>query len=255
MMKESLQKSVSKVAKDWDEPASIGPLFFVLTAEVNQNGQWNVQEFFATGENETARILSFAEKYHRPAARNQALDFGCGAGRLTRALSKRFAHCWGLDGSEKMVLLDKLMNNDLTNCEFVVNRSDKLPMFPSHTLDMICSERVLQHLPTRNLIRSYILEFIRIPGHGGLLVFQVPSHLPLRHRLQPRRRIYNLLRSLAFNESILHRKIRVAPMSMTNLPEIDVLSLLKRAGARVLDVTSDNLAGDGIESRTYYVTK
>lgn len=255
MMKEGLQKSVSKVAKDWDELASMDPLFFVLTAEAKQNGQWDVQEFFATGEHEIARIMSFTEKYHRPAARNKALDFGCGVGRLTRALSRRFAHCWGLDGSEKMVRLAKHLNNDLANSEFLVNQSDKLPMFPSHTFDMICSELVLQHLPNRDLIRSYILEFVRILGRNGLLVFQVPSRLPLRHRLQPRRRLYNLLRSLGLDENILYRKIRVTPMSMTNLPEPEVLSALNCAGARVLDVTSENLAGDGIESRTYYVTK
>lgn len=255
MIKENLQKSVSKVAKDWDELASLDPLFFVLTTRGKQGGQWDVQEFFSTGEQEIARLLSFAESYHRPAAWNKAVDFGCGVGRLTRALSTRFAQCWGVDGSEKMVLLAKQLNNDFANCEFVVNHSDKLPMFPNDTLDMICSEIVLQHLPSRDLIRSYILEFVRILGRDGLLVFQVPSYIPFQDRLQPRRRLYNLLRSLGLSEDILYRKIRLTPMSMMNLPETEVLSILKNAGARVLDVTSEKMAGKSLESRTYYVTK
>lgn len=254
-MKQNDEKPVSNIVRDWDELANIDPLYFVLTEKGKRDGKWVPEDFFATGETRITTVLDNAKKYQRPSSHGKALDFGCGAGRLTRALAKHFTHCWGLDASERMIQLAKQLNNSFPNCEFLVNRSGKLPMFPDDMFDMVWSELVLQHLPTRGLIRSYIQEFVRTLTKDGLLVFQIPSKISLRYLIQPRRRLYVFLKNLGFEGSLLYEKMRLSPMRMTSLPERDVLSTLKGAGATVLDAKSENLAGEGILSRTYYVTK
>lgn len=149
----------------------------------------------------------------------------------------------------------KQMNNGLANGEFVANHSDKLMMFPSDTLDMICSEIVPQHLLSRDLVRPYILEFVRILGRDRLLLLQIPSYIHFRDRLQPCRRLYDLLRSLGLNKDTPFKRIRLTPMRMTNLPETEMIRILKNARARILDDTPENAAGKSLESRTSYVTQ
>ena len=63
-------------------------------------------------------------------------------------------------------------------------------------MDFIYSRIVLQHVNSRYAVRSYLSEFARVLAPGGLLVFQLPSHIPIRHRVQPRPRTYSLLRGV-----------------------------------------------------------
>ena len=53
---------------------------------------------------------------------------------------------------------------------------------------------VLQHVPDREAIESYVREFCRVLRPGGLAVFPLPSHIPAIFRLQWRRRLYLGLR-------------------------------------------------------------
>ena len=62
-----------------------------------------MEEFFATGEAEFAHVSRVAETLGRPGRRGRALDFGCGVGRLTRALGERFESAIGVDISAGMV--------------------------------------------------------------------------------------------------------------------------------------------------------
>lgn len=126
-------------------------------------------------------------------------------------------------------------------------------MFPDGHCDLIYSSITLQHILQRRQILGYIDEFLRLLAVGGLLAFQLPSRLPLRRRLQPRRRLYALLRRLGFDPRFLYAWLRLYPVAMAFIPEPQVLDLVQSRGGRVLAVDRERVGNPAIESCTYFV--
>lgn len=240
--------------QDWDELAELDPYWAVLTSPEHRFGRWEPDEFFETGASEIESVLRKAERFRRPLNLGSALDFGCGLGRLTRALAAEFDTCIGVDISPLMVAAAEKLNAESRNCEFVVNNEDSLRLFASQRFDMIYGSIVLQHVPDKDVIRTYVAEFCRILSPGGLLVFQLPSDIPLIYRFQVRRRLYLLLRAARVPPSFMYRRLRLIPIAMSSLPEAEVTSLLRSNGVQVLEVET-KLAEAGIKSSTYFATK
>jgi predicted SAM-dependent methyltransferase len=103
-------------------------------------------------------------------------------------------------------------------------------------VDLIYTKFVLQHLPSVELVRSYLSEFVRILRPGGLLVFQLPSRIPLRNRIQPRRRLYTLLRNLGMSERLLLGRLELTPIRMRAIPEGKVTRFLAELGSKLVRV-------------------
>ncbi len=198
--------------------------------------------------------MEHAQRLGYPFGREAALDFGCGVGRLTRALAGHFGDCYGVDISESMVERACALNHAYSNCHFAVNVSENLRLFADSTFDMIYSVIVLQHVPNRAVITSYIREFVRVLKADGLLVFQLPSSIAPKYMRQTRMRLYSLLRNVGIGPRVLYEKLGLYPIRMNFIPQGQVISLLESCGAKVIDVQSDTLAPPH-ESRTYYVTK
>jgi len=247
--------SLRRHQRDWEDLGDLDPCWAILAYPERRFGRWDLDEFFRSGEVEIGRLTADMQRLGYPVNRQRALDFGCGVGRLTRALAPHFRHCYGVDVSAPMIAAARKLNTAYPNCEFVLNGDPDLRMFPRDHFDLIYSVLVLQHLPTRAAIAAYIADFVRVLAPGGLLVCQIPSHIPLRRRLQPRRRLYGILRTLGIAPRVLYHRLGLFPMRMTSMPEPDVRALLTAAGARVLEARADAMASTAIESRTYYVTR
>jgi SAM-dependent methyltransferase len=241
--------NLSAHKRDWDELAAADPLWAVLTDPSRTGGRWEPAEFLATGEEEIAAALATVETLGRPAARAAALDFGCGAGRLTRALARRFGRAVGVDIAAGMVAAARRLNGDVPNAEFLVNDAPDLRIFADGAFDLVYSSLVLQHLPGRDAIASALAELARVTAPDGLLVVQLPSSTGALRRLQLARRGFLLLRSLGLPASVLLRRTPLTPMRMLSLPEEEVRRVLAGAGARVLRV--DALPGSPPSCRYY----
>lgn len=239
--------------RTWDKLGEMDPLWVVLTDPKGKFGKWDVDKFFATGETAMTAVMARAEELGYPKRRETALDFGCGVGRLTRGMAKYFTHCHGIDISESMIARAKEFNQAFPNCEFSVNYADHLRMFPDNQFDLVYTTIVLQHLPTQTMIKSYIAEFCRVLRKDGLLAFQLPSQITLRHRLQLRRRVYAFLRRCGFRDEYLYTKLGLYPIIMNLVPKAEVVRVLEEAGARV--ITIEDLQQPELTSTTYYVTK
>src|SRR5262245_31636893 len=113
------------------------------------HGGGSADEFFATGAGEISGALDVARELGLPVRYGRALDFGCGVGRLTRALAARFESCVGVDVSPKMVDAARRLNDGVPNVEFVVNRDPDLRAFATGSFDLVYSSIVLQHLRSR----------------------------------------------------------------------------------------------------------
>jgi SAM-dependent methyltransferase len=226
----------SRQARDWDDLATVDPLWAVLSVDDKRNGGWELDAFFATGEAEVEHMLATAAALGRPTRRERALDFGCGVGRLTRPLARHFDEAVGIDVSERMLEHARRLNAGTPNLTFA--KRDEPPAGP---FDLVVANLVLQHLPSRALARVYIVRLIEAARPDGLVFFQLPTRLPLAQRLQPRRRLYAALRSYLgpdrLNAAGFH------PVRMLALSEADVRATVAGTGATVAYVESAADAG------------
>ena len=198
-------------------------------------------------------MLNRASSLGLARVRGNALDFGCGAGRLTRALAERFNAAVGVDISGRMIEEARAINRDRANCTFELNVEPHLRLFRDASFDAVYSSIVLQHLLSGAAIRAYVEEFVRVLRPDGLLAFQLPSHIPLSHRFQPRRRVYGALRRLGVPRDVLFRRLMLQPIAMRALPIRTVTETLEQSGAQVMAIDSLTTAG-GVVSSTYFAT-
>ena len=242
----------------WNDWGSIDPLWAILTEPDGKHGRWDLEQFWRLGEDEIGRVMSTAATLGYPAGNDAALDFGCGVGRLTRAMARHFSHCTGVDVAETMIEQATRLN-DGSACTFLINETNDLSRFEDSTFDFVYSALVLQHLPTVAVIRRFIAEFLRVLKPGGLLAFQLPTRVPprsLRNKLRLRTRTYTALRTVRFNQHILYERLKLVPvMQMHCISEQDVLTHLRLLGAAVLEVQHGRFEVGEVESATYFVTK
>ena len=226
--------SLRKHQRAWEDLGRVDPFWAVLNSPSRRHGRWDPAEFFATGKREIDSLMKSAEEMGLPRQRQSALDFGCGVGRMARSLASHFESYTGVDISEPMIAQAREWNQDCTRCRFVLNTAGDLQAFESGSVDLIYSRFVLQHLPSQPLVQAYLRDFIRMLKPGGLLVFQLPSRIGLLHRLQPRRRLYALLRGLGVSERLLLGPLKLTPMAMRAMPEADVAHLVQTLGGQLV---------------------
>ncbi|HEX6772675.1 MAG TPA: class I SAM-dependent methyltransferase [Acidobacteriaceae bacterium] len=194
--------SLDKLKNTWEGLAERDALSAILTDDNRTGGRWNLAEFMATGDAEIETVLNHLAKIgHAPDTSGVALDFGCGVGRLTQALARRFSSCAGVDISEHMIRQAESLNQ-YPNCRYLASSAVRLP-FENASFHFIYSNIVLQHVP-RQLAVSYLREFVRLLAPGGVLVFGVQDSFAapdlssrmtrLRHIIHLRSRIRVALR-------------------------------------------------------------
>jgi SAM-dependent methyltransferase len=232
--------------RDWEDLAAADPLWAVLGS-----GRWELEAFLATGPPDVEAVLATCEELGRPAGRARVLDFGCGIGRLARPFASRFEEYLGVDVAEGMVQRARELHADLPNCTFVVSSAPDLALFRDASFDLVYSNLVLQHLPHPAAVEGYLREFLRVVRPDGIVVFQLPARLGLRQRLQPRRRLYRLLRGLGLGPHRL-RRLRLHPIRLLAIPEAYIRAFVERHGGSVACVAAEEARG--ISSRRYYVT-
>jgi SAM-dependent methyltransferase len=117
---------------------------------------------------------------------------------------------------------------------------------------------VLQHVPDRTAIESYVREFCRVLRPGGLAVFTLPSHIPAIFRLQWRRRLYQGLRRVGVSAPFLYRRLHLMPIAMSYVPEGDMSGVVTSAGGRMVTIDTQGAEGvlnAGLRNSTYFVTR
>jgi SAM-dependent methyltransferase len=246
----------------WEDWGTVDPLWAILTDPNRRDGKWDLNEFFASGQELIDTAVRDGETLGLPATKKCALDFGCGVGRLTRALTKHFEQAVGLDIAQSMVSEAKRLNADVEGCTFLVNPDDDLRTFDDKNFDFIVTVLVLQHIPSLPLIERFLGEFVRVLAPGGLLIFQLPTYIPppltssLRAKIRPRSRLGVSLRRLGVSPRWLYRWVHWTPaMPMMAIPYERVIDVLEAAGGRVLQSFELGADHGGIESRSYYVTR
>lgn len=166
--------NINNLQKNWEALAVEDPLWAVLTDPSKKGGQWNQQEFYETGIGDAARFMAMATRVYPDLPRGNALDFGCGVGRVTFALRKYFANVTGVDISETMLRNAEEHNVADSGVNFILNQRPDLECLESDSFDFVFSRIVLQHMHPE-IALGYLQEFVRILRPGGACMFQLPA--------------------------------------------------------------------------------
>lgn len=234
---------------NWEILAERDPFGAILTDPAKVGGRWSPAEFMATGDAEIGTVMGHLARIgYVPESRGIALDFGCGVGRLTQSIARRFSACVGVDISGQMIQSAELLNQ-YTHCRYVTMTDTSLP-FAEGTFSFIYSNIVLQHVPRKYSI-EYLREFERVLKPGGILVFglqdrfaapDVPSRMVrIRHIL----RIRSRLRSFWGGSG--------GDMQMHCLSERAVRDALK--SGRIVDIQLTNTAAKDFNGRLEYLKR
>jgi len=166
----------SRMKTAWNRRARRDAYFYVETQFWNQDKA----AFFALGEARAVTLIDPVLSAHRiggPGA--AAIDLGCGVGRFTQALGRRFGAVIGLDVSEDMVALATEAARGLPGLSFMATNGIALPL-PTGSADFIWSYEVIQHMPSHDVILSNLREVARTlrPAGYALLHFRTAHAYP-----------------------------------------------------------------------------
>jgi SAM-dependent methyltransferase len=233
--------------RQWNHLGQVDPFWAILSDPRKRHGGWSADEFFATGRDEVRDLMRKLEGMGHPKSRSAALDFGCGVGRLTFALTEWFDTVTGIDIAPSMIEAARRLSLANGRCQFLLNDNSDLSLLRPDGFDLIYSNIVLQHIPEK-YARSYIAEFIRVLRPGGIAVFQAPSKLRSRSRVSRFGYRLNLF---------LRRRIRRDPfvLEMYGVPRETVEDDLANAGATLLQACPDQSARPEWDGYRYFVTK
>jgi SAM-dependent methyltransferase len=103
----------------------------------------------------------------------RCVEVGCGPGRMTGALAERFDEVLALDVSPAM-LEQARANVAATKVTFQLVSGERLDGVGDAVADVVVCYLVLQHLPARTLVGSYLREFARVLAPGGEAFVQLP---------------------------------------------------------------------------------
>ncbi|MGF1503080.1 MAG: methyltransferase domain-containing protein [Paracoccaceae bacterium] len=233
----------ARVAASWAALGETAAHWSVLTHEAfrPENLEANRAEFEASAEVEG--LLMDAALARVPGAEPEAmraLEVGCGVGRATRALARRFGTVTGVDISPSHL--------DIARAELDAAGFDNVTLRQMREVgdyatlpevDFFYSRIVLQHNPPP--VQAAILDAVlgRL-APGGIALFQVVTH--------GRGYRFEAAKNAATGEK---------GMEMHVLPQPAVFAILARAGLAPLEVQEDHAAGrdSGFRSHLFLARK
>ena len=243
-----MARDLERLRDTWRVLGDEDPLWAILSRPDKRGGRWDIDEFLRSGEAEVAAIDGYLAHLALPARKTCAVDFGCGVGRLTRALASRYDQVIGVDISPSMIARAKSLHADLSNIRFVENAQPDLRFIDDASVDLVYSTITLHHMPAP-LQRGYIGEFLRILAPRGLAVFQIASGYSsdlsgLAYRLAPNRLLAPLRKRV--------HAIDVAA-EMHTLHVRDVATIATNAERKILFDADVDSAGRGFRGQLLFV--
>lgn len=243
---------IEKLRRNWDGLGSVDPLWAILAYPERHRGGWDgdEDEFFASGRAAVDEVIAMLDRVGGlPAERRQAVDFGCGAGRLTQGLAPHFSHVTGVDIAASMIQLAEQHNAHGDRVGYRLNEAADLSLLPTASVDFLLSIIVLQHIPNE-LKRGYLREFVRVLRPGGTAAFTVPSHGDWT--------LEGAVRRLPNSWQNVYRRRRYGyeqVMEFHPLRRAKVEDELTAAGAEIVHVEREFMAGPRYTSYMYVIRK
>jgi SAM-dependent methyltransferase len=241
----AVARLLEHIAKTWTGFGDTEPHFSVLTDERFKAARIEASRdsFNASGKDAVDRLdAALARANADPGAGATCFELGCGVGRITAWLAKRFDKVVGVDISASHLALARahLDAEGARNVELVrlasVETLDVLPRF-----DVFFSVIVLQHNPPPVIAAILDRVFARL-NPGGIAYFQVPTYRAGY--------VFSL-------DAYLRDDVGKGEMEMHVLPQRAILAMAAEHGLELLEVIEDPWTGmrPGEVSNTFLLRK
>lgn len=166
---------------DWDERARVNARHYIVDARPD----WSEEEFYRLGRQSVQdEILTDMHNVcqGRDPREMRVLEIGCGAARVTRALAGVFGEVHAVDVSGEMIKLARAACADKPNVFLYQNNGMDLSGLPDLVFDFAFSMCCFHHIPSREVIESYVREVNRVLRPGALFKFEVQGYVGLESR-------------------------------------------------------------------------
>src|SRR5579884_4114611 len=157
---------IEKMRADWNARAKEDARYYVAFGAREQDDA----AFEATAADAVRAIESELKRFGPGADTRsmRALEIGCGPGRLLKPLSRHFAEIHGIDVSDEMIRLARERLKNIPNAHVAATDGSTLRQFADESFDFIYSYAVFQHIPSRDVVLSYMNEARRLLKRGGI---------------------------------------------------------------------------------------
>jgi len=226
---EQLRVCLTKIEAAWSHLGKVRPHFSVLSQKefLPKNLNAALEDFWISGENEAARIERILGRHGCSSLdAKTCVEYGCGVGRVTIGLARRFASVHGYDISSTHLSFAEQRANEVAADNAIFHLCSENLLEPLVQCDVFYSKLVFQHNPPpviSNLIRS-ALQALR---PGGIGIFQVPTYI-LGYR---------------FNLAEWFVEEHALDMQMHCLPQRKIFEIIARANCIPLEIREDDATG------------
>ena len=235
----------SHIQDVWEYLGQTEPHWSVTTQEQFKSYaiKENLSHFYESGfENANTLFKSLDRNAIDQTSFTSCLEYGCGLGRVTWALSKKFERVIGYDISKSHLQCAKsyFASKGINNVELHhISQPQEIRNFPK--VDVVYSVIVLQHNPP-SLIYLILQELIRALNPGGIAFFQVPTY-KMGYKF--------------FLKDYLMEDHSNKEMEMHCLPQSEIFKIIHNENAKVIEILEDDWQGLEYHSRsnTFIVQK
>jgi len=156
---------------DWNQRAREDAHYYVAFGRRDQDDN----EFLSTAADVIRDLEGELKRLppEMPLSSRRALEIGCGPGRLMRPMSRHFGEIHGVDVSDEMIAQARQKLRDIPWAHPQCASGSNLAEFPSGHFDFVYSYAVFQHIPSAEVVFSYLRETIRVLKPGGFARLQI----------------------------------------------------------------------------------
>ncbi|HEY3827405.1 MAG TPA: methyltransferase domain-containing protein, partial [Bryobacteraceae bacterium] len=160
-----------RMRADWNARAREDAHYYVAFGRRDQEDS----EFLSTAVDVTRDLEGELKRLpaHIPPSSRRALEIGCGPGRLMRPMSRHFAEIHGVDVSDEMIAQAQMKLKDIPWATAHHAGGSDLAEFPADHFDFVYSYAVFQHIPSAEVVFSYLRETVRVLKPGGFARLQI----------------------------------------------------------------------------------
>ena len=167
---------LTKMRADWDARARANAHHYIADGKTD----WTPDEFYSSGSTDVeGHILTDFENIcqGKPPREMSVLEYGCGAGRVTRALAQIFGEVHAVDISSEMLQRASQALADCKNVRFYQTDGASLSALGDLKFDFAFSCCVFHHVSSYDVIKSCVSEVGRRLLPGRLFKFEVQGCL------------------------------------------------------------------------------
>lgn len=238
----------STMQEAWNARARADAAFYVESHHASDR-----EGFYALGEERAVLFLDpVLLRMRRDISALRALEIGCGLGRFSRALARRFGEVTGIDVSDEMIRRARAAHEGWEGLRFRATDGETIPL-PPQSVDFVFSYEVFQHMPSHRVIQANLREVGRVLRPGGAAMIHVRSGGPWL------RTLYVLANLVPTSVHAVLKRLRGKP-SLTSdatwrgappLSSAQIKAMASAAGLRIQEVLPDPTHAPG--SRAFVV--